>query len=141
MHAAYVIGMSARNSPGILLKEMKKKTTQALLSYISTREVREALAFGLCSSALFLCCSKFPPAYITQKCTRRAFYFFNNSLHKKSIKKNHIRRHKKRTLKNVFTWSRSRRHHLVYPSFYYIFPMPKQSYQWGKVWKDFIVKG
>ena len=53
-----------------------------------------------------------------------------------------FRRHKKkRTLKNLFTWSKSRRHRLVKPSFYYIFSIPKQRYQWSKVWKDFILNG
>ena len=53
-----------------------------------------------------------------------------------------LRRYKKkRTLKNVFTSSKTRKHCLVNPSFYYIFSIPKQSDQWSKVWKDFIVKG
>ena len=53
-----------------------------------------------------------------------------------------LRRHKrKRMLKNVFTSSKTRKHCFVNPLFYYIFSIPKQSDQWSKVWKDFIVKG
>ena len=42
----------------------------------NTRELREAVAFGSCFSALLSCSWKFPRAYTTQQCTRRVFYFF-----------------------------------------------------------------
>ena len=82
MHAAYVIGTSARNSRYILQTKLKACSSSIaelykhLEIFKNTREVQEALALGSCFSALISCFKKFPHAYITQQYTRRVFYFF-----------------------------------------------------------------
>ena len=62
MHAAYVIGTSARYSRYLLQKKFKKTCSSSIVelyehlrTFKNTREVREALSFGSCLSALLSC--------------------------------------------------------------------------------------